>query len=416
MNIISIIPARMGSSRFPGKPMAEILGKPMIGHVYDNVKKNQLIADVAVATCDDEIYHYIESIGGRAIMTSSEHERASDRCAGVYGRQEPMSFSTPADKRDLMVVFGLDRIIQKKDSFFHNANSIVKRKLWVKVPFDAETTNIEDRLWAQEMLNMGYHLMYEPLASVYHYHGIHQDGNSERLTNVVRIIEDSHPHLKSGKLDANKLEIVAIIPVRGQTRVINDKPLLNYTIEAARKSKYIDRVIVSTDCKETIDIAKEAGAECPFIRPPKMSEKHVNLETVQQYSLEKLEEDGYIPDLIVHLEETFPLRPDGLIDGMIDHLLRDGFDSVIVARRESGFLWKEESEGKFIQIDSGDVPRQYKESTLVGIHGLGCITHPEFIRGGRILGDNIGLYQTDYPIAGFEVRDDISANIAGKLL
>jgi hypothetical protein len=77
---------------------------------------------------------------------------------------------------------------------------------------------------------------------------------------------------------------------------------------------------------------------------------------------------------------------------------------------------KEESEGKFIQIDSGDVPCQYKESTLVGIHGLGCITHPEFIRGGRILGDNIGLYQTDYPIAGFEVRDDISANIAGKLL
>jgi len=71
----------MDSSRFPGKPMVEILGKPMIGHVYDNVKKNQLIAEVAVATCDDEIYSYIESIGGRAVMTSDKHERASDRCA-----------------------------------------------------------------------------------------------------------------------------------------------------------------------------------------------------------------------------------------------------------------------------------------------------------------------------------------------
>jgi len=81
MKILALIPARMGSSRFPGKPMAKILGKPMIGHVYDNVKKNELIAEVAVATCDDEISEYINSINGRAVMTSKKHERASDRCA-----------------------------------------------------------------------------------------------------------------------------------------------------------------------------------------------------------------------------------------------------------------------------------------------------------------------------------------------
>ena len=81
MKILALIPARMGSSRFPGKPMAQILGKPMIGHVYDNVKKNKLLTDIAVATCDNDIYNYIESIGGRAVMTSDKHERASDRCA-----------------------------------------------------------------------------------------------------------------------------------------------------------------------------------------------------------------------------------------------------------------------------------------------------------------------------------------------
>jgi 3-deoxy-manno-octulosonate cytidylyltransferase (CMP-KDO synthetase) len=79
--ILALIPARMGSSRFPGKPMAKILNKPMIGHVYDNVKKNPLLTDVAVATCDDEIYNYILFIGGRAVMTSNKHKRASDRCA-----------------------------------------------------------------------------------------------------------------------------------------------------------------------------------------------------------------------------------------------------------------------------------------------------------------------------------------------
>ncbi len=81
MKILALIPARMGSSRFPGKPLVPIFGKPMIGHVYERVSKNLLLAVVAVATCDREIADYIESIGGRAVMTGSHHERASDRCA-----------------------------------------------------------------------------------------------------------------------------------------------------------------------------------------------------------------------------------------------------------------------------------------------------------------------------------------------
>ena len=78
MKVITIIPARMGSSRFPGKPMATLCGKPMIGHVYDRVSKNQHVKVTVVATPDEEIANYIESIGGVAIMTKSEHERASD--------------------------------------------------------------------------------------------------------------------------------------------------------------------------------------------------------------------------------------------------------------------------------------------------------------------------------------------------
>ena len=81
LNIISIIPARMGSSRFPGKPMKDILGMPMIGHVYKRVKMSKTLNEVYVATCDQIIYDYIESIGGKAVMTSDCHERCSDRCA-----------------------------------------------------------------------------------------------------------------------------------------------------------------------------------------------------------------------------------------------------------------------------------------------------------------------------------------------
>ena len=81
MNIIGIIPARMASSRFPGKPLKKINGIPMIGHVLYRSKMTNILNDVYVATCDKSIYDYVESIGGKAIMTSDSHERASDRTA-----------------------------------------------------------------------------------------------------------------------------------------------------------------------------------------------------------------------------------------------------------------------------------------------------------------------------------------------
>lgn len=90
-NIVAVLPARMGSSRFPGKPMAKILGMPMIGHVYKRVAMSTIISSVYVATCDKEIYDYIESIGGRAVMTSDEHERCSDRCAEAMIKIEELT-------------------------------------------------------------------------------------------------------------------------------------------------------------------------------------------------------------------------------------------------------------------------------------------------------------------------------------
>lgn len=100
MNIISIIPARMGSSRFPGKPMADICGMPMIGHVYKRVKMSKTLSEVYVATCDKEIYDYIASIGGKAVMTSDCHERCSDRCAEAMLKIEAMT----GEKCDIMVM------------------------------------------------------------------------------------------------------------------------------------------------------------------------------------------------------------------------------------------------------------------------------------------------------------------------
>ncbi len=99
MKIIGIIPARMGSSRFPGKPLAKILGIPMMGHVYFRSKMSQSLDEIYVATCDKEICDYVESIGGEAIMTSDSHERCTDRIAEALEKIE----ATTRSRVDIVV-------------------------------------------------------------------------------------------------------------------------------------------------------------------------------------------------------------------------------------------------------------------------------------------------------------------------
>ncbi|MEK7388062.1 MAG: 3-deoxy-manno-octulosonate cytidylyltransferase [Elusimicrobiota bacterium] len=79
--VVAIIPARMASTRYPGKPLAPIHGVPMIGHCYFRTRLSRTVDETWVATCDREIFDYIRSVGGQAVMTKDSHERCSDRCA-----------------------------------------------------------------------------------------------------------------------------------------------------------------------------------------------------------------------------------------------------------------------------------------------------------------------------------------------
>jgi len=335
--------------------------------------------------------------------------------AGVYGRQEPMSFTSDFDKRDLSIVFGLDRKVQKMDSFFHNANSMIRRDLWGKVPFNESITNIEDRLWAQKMLNEGYKIIYEPEASVYHYHGIHQNGDMERCRNVVRILESLEEKPFAKHLDIQNLNIVAIIPVRGPVKYLKHEPLLKYTIESALQAKYIKKTIISTDNPELARLAESLGAEVPFLRDSSLSEDYVDIERVLEYSLNKIESLKIFPDIMVSLEITFPFRPLNLIDSMIEQLVKNGLDSIIAVRRENKSIWKEK-EGKIEQIEEGLTPRQFKDATYVGLRGLCCVTHPEFLREASLFGERIGMYEISDPYSSIEVRDDKDFEMAEKLI
>lgn len=81
--ILGVIPARMASSRFPGKPIKLIYGKPMIWHVWKRSVLSKVIDEVIIATCDNEIREVAEAFGAKVVMTSDKHTRSNDRVAEV---------------------------------------------------------------------------------------------------------------------------------------------------------------------------------------------------------------------------------------------------------------------------------------------------------------------------------------------
>ena len=323
--------------------------------------------------------------------------------AGVYGRQEPLSFTSDLDKRDLLTVFGKDKKVQIKDSFFHNANSAFSRKVWEKFPFDENIENIEDRVWGELVIKSGYNLIYEPSASVYHWHGINQDLNLSRAKNIVRILENiSGLYSNTPSGNPADLKILAVIPIKGDPLFANDKPLLERTLNSAKESKYITDIVVSTDSKKTAKIAKELGAEVPFIRPQELSEDYIDIFDVVEFTLDELEKLDKSYDLVVLLEETYPFRPKELIDQMIAKIIINGLDTVIAGKSEPRGVWiKEHDKVRLLGSEKNlTTPRALKESkNIISFLGLCSVTHAASIRNKIVFSGNVGILEVDDAVA-----------------
>ena len=158
MKILALIPARMGSTRFPGKPMAPILGKPMIGHVYERACRAKNIDLVAVATCDKEIYDYIESIGGTAILTSDQHERASDRCAEALLQLEEMEGS----RYDIVVMVQGDEPMTHPEMLEEALKPMLQdpKVLIVNLMYPIDKDELEDRNCVKVVCDLESNAMY----------------------------------------------------------------------------------------------------------------------------------------------------------------------------------------------------------------------------------------------------------------
>ena len=171
------------------------------------------------------------------------------------------------------------------------------------------------------------------------------------------------------------MNIIAIIPTIGEPKYINKKPLISYTINFLKQSKFIKKIVVSTDNLKMKKIAIKLGAECPFIRKKTYHPISTNLEKVAKYTLDQLERKQIFPDLIFQSLETFPFKNNSkIIDQMIMQLIKKGYDSVIAVKEQSSWLWHESEDNSFVRIDSGDVRRKFKRKSYTGLNGFGFIT------------------------------------------
>ena len=154
-------------------------------------------------------------------------------------------------------------------------------------------------------------------------------------------------------------DILALIPARGGSKGIPRKnirefagyPLIAWSIAAAKRSSLVTRVIVSTDDEEIAAVAREWGAETPFLRPDELAQDKTTDLPVFEHALKWLEDvEGYRPEIVVQLRPTSPIRPQIMVDDAIQILLNhkdaDCVRGVVPAAQNPFKMWRFNGEGK----------------------------------------------------------------------
>lgn len=235
-------------------------------------------------------------------------------------------------------------------------------------------------------------------------------------------------------------QVLAIIPARGASKGIKNKnirpfagkPLLAHTIMGAKKSVRISRIIVSTESKKIAAIAKEQGAEVPFLRPKKLAQDKSSVVNAVIHLLNKLRRmEGYNPDFVVLLQPTSPLRMVEDIDRALDLLSSKGADSVVSVCRTEQLLFTKEindelkllSKKEFLKSGNRqELPPTYKlDGSMVYAIKTEILLSKRSFLAGKLVGYEIPRWRAidvDEPqdfVVG-EILYKNFKNIVGKLI
>ncbi len=222
------------------------------------------------------------------------------------------------------------------------------------------------------------------------------------------------------------MNILALVPARGGSKGIPrkniqplaGKPLLAYTIEHARQTPAITRVVVSTDDAEIAAIAQQYGAEVVW-RPVEISGDDASSESALLHALDYLRDtEGYEPDLVVFLQATSPLRQPDDIQKAIETLQREQADALFSACAVHGFIWRRE--GKRLSSLSYDYRNRPRRQEMGGEdlleNGSIYVFKPAMLRQyGNRLGGKIAVYRM-HPLDSFQVDEPDDLQLIEQLL
>lgn len=201
------------------------------------------------------------------------------------------------------------------------------------------------------------------------------------------------------------MNILALIPARGGSkgvskkniRPFNGRPLIAYTIEAALSSEKINKVIVSTDSEEIAGIAKQFGAEVPFMRPDSLAKDKTPDFPVIEHVVTWGEENNYDPSIIVFLRPTNIFRTGKDIDKAIELLIDSEFDSIrAISHAPYPPYWMKRIEDNklvpFIQTGLEETRRQDLPPVYMGNGTIEVIKKETITKKKTRFGDHIGCY------------------------
>mgnify|MGYP000991695091 CR=1 FL=1 len=306
----------------------------------------------------------------------------------VYGRQLPYSFSSFNDKRDLFNQFGIEKRIQHKDNFFHNANSAIIRKIIKKHPFNNKVKHIEDRIWAKNILKKNFNIVYEPKASVWHYHGLNHSTDTKRSIGVGKILENFVVMKSKNTATVDKTH--NLLTIISHNPSISNKNFLtkfNKFNKKISKKNILGKVCVVS---HSIDVVKKINKK---FSAQAFLFKNKNTITIKKIkfglnSYQKI--NKIIVDAVLILDIDTDLKNTNDYKKLFEKYFSDNYDTVIPIVEDYDMYWKKYSDNQLIRLDDADKLIKDKEPLYKSLSTIATVTGPKIIYNEKRLGFNIG--------------------------
>lgn len=217
------------------------------------------------------------------------------------------------------------------------------------------------------------------------------------------------------------LRVVAIVPARGgadsvpylNIKRLGDIPLVGHTLEAARQAASIDRVVVTTDDERVAQVARQFGAEVPFLRPPDLAADIPSLKPVIVHAVRELEAHGDRCDIVVVLQATTPFREAGAIEQALDELVRGRHDTVVSVTEDRTLNWRAR-QGHLVPLFQKEGRREEQEPVYKENGAVVALRRHVLDQDSRF-GDRVGYLVLDKR-TGFTVHDLEDFWMAERLL